>query len=49
MCDEPIVLPYASLSIMSFEIMTGEIVVVAFYAKCVFAPESAIDSIFLLV
>ena len=48
MCDESIVLPSGSLDVMSFEIMTGPIVVVACFARCIFSPESAIASVFLL-
>ena len=48
MCDDSIVLPSGSLDVMSFEIMTGPIVVVACFARCIFSPESAIASVFLL-
>ena len=37
-----------SLAVMSFEIMTGSIVVVACSSRYIFAPESAISSVFLL-
>ena len=33
---------------MSFEIITGAIVVVASFARCILTPEYAIDSVFLL-
>ena len=48
MCDKSIVLPFSSLAVMSFEIMTGGIVVVACFARCIFPPQSAIASVFLL-
>ena len=41
-------LSYGSLDIMSFGIMTVTIIVVAFFSRCIFAPESAIASVFLL-
>ena len=37
-----------SLVVMSFEIMAGAIVVVTCFARCIFAPESVIDSMFLI-
>ena len=49
MFDESIVLPSGSISFISFDIITGAIVVVDFFSKCIFAPESAIDSVLLLV
>ena len=37
-----------SFAVISFEIMTGYIVVVAFFARCIFTPESTIASVLLL-
>ena len=37
-CDDYIVLPYRSLDIVSFDIMTGAIFLVAFSTMCIFAP-----------
>ena len=37
MCEDSIVLPSDSLSIVSFDIITGAIVVVACFAGCIFA------------
>ena len=47
-CDEYIVLPSTSIAVMSFEIMTGAIVVVDCIARRIFAPESVIANNFLL-
>ena len=47
-CYDSIVLPSRSLAVMSFEIMTGYIFVVAYFDRCIFTPESTIDSVFLL-
>ena len=47
-CDDSIVLPSGSLTVISFEIMTGAIVVVACFSRCIFAPESASANVFLL-
>ena len=47
-CDGSNVLPSGSLAVISFEIMTGAIVVVACFARCIFAPMSAIAGVFLL-
>ena len=47
-CDDSIVIPSGSLAVMSFEIMTRKIVVVACFARCIFIPESEIASVFLL-
>ena len=44
MCEYYIVLPSGSLAIVSFEIIIGFIVVVNFFARCIFAPESEIAS-----
>ena len=35
-----------SLAVMLFEMMTGDIVVVAFFDRCIFAPESTIAIMF---
>ena len=48
MCEDYVVIPYGSLAVISFDIITGDIVVVDCFARCVFAPESAISSMFLL-
>ena len=48
MCDDSIVLPYGNFAFMEFRIMTGAIVLVAYFSGCIFAPESAIASAFLL-
>ena len=48
MCDDSIVPPYGSLDVIAFEIITGAIFVVAYFARCIFAPESTIASVFLL-
>ena len=42
-------IPYGSLAVISFDIITGVIVVVDFFNRCIFSPESAIDSMLLLV
>ena len=47
-CNNSIVLPYDSLAVMSFEIMTRAIVVVACFARCIFSPESEFSSILLI-
>ena len=41
-------LPYGSLAVISFEIITGIILGVDFFSRCIFAPESAIASMLLL-
>ena len=48
MCDDSIVIPYGSLVVISFKIITGAIVVVACFARYIFAPESVIASVLLL-
>ena len=48
-CEDSIVLPYGSLSVILFDIITGAIVVVACFARCIFAPESAMAIMFLLL
>ena len=47
-CDKSIVLPSVRIYVMLFEIMTGDIVLVACFDRCIFAPESAAVSVFLL-
>ena len=49
MCEDSIVLPSGSLAVISFDIITGAMVVVACFARCIFAPESAISNMLLLV
>ena len=39
---------YVSVAAVSFEVITGAIVVVACFYRCIFTPESAIISVFLL-
>ena len=41
-------LPYSSLAVISVDIITGEILVVACFARCIFAPEAAIDIVLLI-
>ena len=48
MCDESIVLPSGRLAVISFDIIIGAIIVVDFFAGCIFAPESEIASMLLL-
>ena len=48
MCEDSIVLPYGILAVISFDIITGAILVLACFARCIFAPESAISSMLLL-
>ena len=48
-CVDSVVLPYGSLAVISLSIITGDIVRVACLARCIFAPESAIVSMLLLV
>ena len=48
MCDESIVLPYGILDVISFDIITVAIVVVACLTRCIFAPEYSITSMLLL-
>ena len=47
MCDYSIVLPSGSLAVISFNIITRAVVVVDFFSRCIFAPESAIARILL--
>ena len=46
--DDSIVLTHGSISVMSFEIIIGAIVVVDCFDRCIFAPDSAIYSTILL-
>ena len=48
-CDGSIVLPSVSLSVVSFEFITGDMFVMACFYRCIFAAECAITSVFLLV
>ena len=48
MFDDSIVLPYGSFDVISFEIMNGNVLVVACFDRCIFAPESEIARISLL-
>ena len=47
-CDDSIVLTYVIFYVMSFEMMTGAIVVVACFSRYKFALESEIAIVFLL-
>ena len=49
MCVDSIVIPSGSLDFISFSIITGAIVGVACFARYIFAPESDIASMLLLV
>ena len=46
--DDSIVLPYDSLAVVLFDIMTGGIIGVASLAIWMFAPESSISSVYFL-
>ena len=48
MCEDSILVPYGILADVSVDINTGAILVVACFARCMFAPESAISSMLLL-
>ena len=48
MCEDSIVLPYSSLAVISFHIITGFILVVASFSGCIFVPDSAIDKMLLI-
>ena len=48
MCEYSIVIPSGSIDFISLDIITGAIVVVSCFARCVLAPESAIAGILLL-
>ena len=47
-CDESIVLPSGSLSVISFDIITGGIVCVVLFSRWIFAPESMIVGVYFL-
>ena len=49
MCVDSIVSPSGSLALISFSIITGAIVGVACFDRCIFAHESEISSMLLLV
>ena len=44
-CDDYIVLPYGILAVILFYTITGAIVAVASFARCMFAPEYEIYSV----
>ena len=46
-CEDSIVLQPGILAIISFDIITESIVLVVCFARCIFAPESAIVSMLL--
>ena len=48
-CVDYIVLPSGSLAFVSFSIITGAIVGVGCFARCIFSPESDIYGMLLLV
>ena len=48
-CVESIVLPSGSLDLILFSIITGAIVSVDCFDRCIFAPESVISRMLLLV
>ena len=48
-CEDAIVLPSSSLAFISFDLITGAIVGVDCFDRCMFAPESAIDIMLLLI
>ena len=48
MCEDSIVLPFGSLDIISFKIITRTIVVVACFSRCILSLESAIASMLLI-
>ena len=48
MCDDSIVLPSISIAVIPFEIITGAILVVACFARCIFESKSVIASMLLL-
>ena len=48
MCEYSIVLPYGSVAVTSFDIITRAIVVVTFFARCIISSESEIASMLLL-
>ena len=48
MYEESIFIPSGSLAVISFEITTGAILVVACFYRCTFAPDSVITSMLLI-
>ena len=48
-CHDSAVLLFGSIDVISFDIMNGAIVVVAYLDRCIFVPDSVIDSMFVLV
>ena len=46
-CEDSIFLPSDNLAFMSFDIMDGDIFGVPCFYRCIFAPESAISSVYL--
>ena len=48
MCEDSIVLPSSSLTFISIDIVTGVIVLVDCFYRCIIAPESVIASMLLL-
>ena len=49
MCEDSIVLPSSRLAVISFDIITGAFIVVACFGRGIFAPDSGISSVLLLV
>ena len=47
MCEDSILLPSGGISVILFEIITGGIIVVDCFSRCIFALESAISIILL--
>ena len=47
-CEDSVVLPSGILAVISFDIITGAIVGLACFARCIFAPESVIAIMLLL-
>ena len=48
-CEKSIVIPSGIIASVSFSIVTGAIVGLACFPRCIFAPEYAIASMLLLV
>ena len=48
MCEDYIVLSSGSLTVILFDIITGDIVVLTCFARCIFTPESVIARVLLL-
>ena len=49
MCVDSIMLPYGSLGFISFYVITGDIVGIPCFTRCIFVPKSAIASMLLIV